>query len=225
MKTGHEKEDNKRGKHRPRWDRRVIRLLGDEESEERMVAECQEENAMCEWSHNYEVARDLTDTSFGIAVSAFRGSFFQGSAWFVRILPGPRVAPINKVQMKPRFVMAALIIRSQAKCFPWDGECTMLIHFPESLRARWFEKSADVGPIVQNGSRSPQWCGARWCRQDTVHKCFVNSTKVVFAAMPPCGTIEVTCNQVNFLRNHDGTESEDELLGNAFLCGIDVASM
>ena len=46
---------------------------------------------------------------FGIPVSAFRGSFFQGNAWFIRILLGPRVAPINKIQMKPRFVMAALI--------------------------------------------------------------------------------------------------------------------
>ena len=68
----------------------------------------------------------------------------------------------------------------------------MLIHFPETLGAKWFEKSADVGPIVRNGSRSPQWCGARWRTQDTVHKCFVNSTEVVFAAMPPCGTIEVS---------------------------------
>ena len=32
-------------------------------------------------------------------------------------------------------------------------------------------------------------------------------------------------NQVNFLRNHDGTEGEDELLGNAFLLGMDVANM
>ena len=104
-------------------------------------------------------------------------------------------------------------------------KCTMLVHFPRTLRARWFEKSADVCPMVRNGSRSPQWCGARWRRQDTVHKCFVNSTEVVFAAVPPCGTIEVTCNQVNFLRNHDGTNSENELLGNAFLLGVDVADM
>ena len=83
--------------------------------------------------------------------------------------------------MKPRFVMAALIIWSQAKCFPRDGECTILIHFPGSLRARRFEKSTDVCPNVRNGSRSPQWCGARWCTQDTVHKCFVNSTEVVLA--------------------------------------------
>ena len=40
MKTNHEKEEDKRGKHRPRWDRRVIGSLGDEESvdpNERMV--------------------------------------------------------------------------------------------------------------------------------------------------------------------------------------------
>ena len=44
MRTGPEKEEDKRGKHRPRWDRRVIRPLGDEESvdpKERVAAECQ----------------------------------------------------------------------------------------------------------------------------------------------------------------------------------------
>ena len=43
--------------------------------------------------------------------------------------------------------------------------------------------------------------------------------------MPPCSTIEITCNQINFLTNQDGTESEDELLGNAFLFGLDVAGV
>ena len=60
-------------------------------------------------------------------------------------------------------------------------------------------------------------------KQDTVHKCFVNSTEIVSAAASPSWSIEITCNQANFLRNHDGTESEDELLGNA-LFGIDVAN-
>ena len=101
----------------------------------------------------------------------------------------------------------------------------MLTHFRETLRARWFEESTDVCPVVRNGSGSPQRCGARWRWQDTVQECFVNSTEVVFAAVPPCGTIEITCYQVNFLRNHDGTKSEDELLGDAFLLGVDVADM
>ena len=47
------------------------------------------------------------------------------------VLLGPPVAPIDKVQMKPCFMMATLISRSQAECFSWDGECTMLMHFPK----------------------------------------------------------------------------------------------
>ena len=35
-----------------------------------------------------------------------------------------------------------------------DGECTMFVHFPKTVRTQWFEKSADVGPIGRNGSRS-----------------------------------------------------------------------
>ena len=184
---------------------------------------------MCEWSHIYEESgwalHDFADASFGIPVCAFCGSFFQGNTLLMHFSLGPCVAPINKVQMKPRFVMAALVGGTWTKGFPRDGKCTMFVHFPKTLRARWFEKSADVCPIVRNGTWSSQWCGARWRGQDTVQKCFVNGTEVVFAAVPPCGTIEVTCNQVNFLRNHDGSESEDELLGNAFPFGIDVADM
>ena len=41
----------------------------------------------------------------------------------------------------------------------------------------------------------------------------------------PRSTIEITCNQVNFLRNHDGMKSENELLGDACLLGVDVADM
>ena len=53
--------------------------------------------------------------------------------------------------------------------------------------------------------------------KDTVSKGFVNSTEVVSAPTSPRNTIEITCNQVNFLRIHDDTKSEDELLGNVFL--------
>ena len=51
------------------------------------------------------------------------------------------------------------------------------------------------------------------------------STEVVSAATSSRSTIELTNNQVNFLRNHDGAKSEKELLGNAFLCGVNVADM
>ena len=64
--------------------------------------------------------------------------------------------------------------------------------------------------------------GARWRRQGTVRKCFVNSTEV---AIQPRSTIEITCNQVNLLRNHNGTKSRNELLGDVFLLGVHVADM
>ena len=48
------KEWNMPGVHHPRWDRRVIRSLGDDERvdpDERMVAVSQRENTLCERSH------------------------------------------------------------------------------------------------------------------------------------------------------------------------------
>ena len=59
-------------------------------------------------------------------------------------------------------------------------------------------------------------------RQGTISKCFVNGTEVVSAATTPRSTTEITCNQVNFLRKQDGTKSENELHGDAFLPGNDV---
>ena len=58
-------------KQRPRWDRRVIKPLGDGVRVvpmERMVAVLRRERM---------VAHDLANTSFGISITAFRGSFFQ----------------------------------------------------------------------------------------------------------------------------------------------------
>ena len=37
-------------------------------------------------------------------------------------------------------MMAALIIRSQAKSLPRDGEGTMFVHSPEALRTWWLER-------------------------------------------------------------------------------------
>ena len=75
----------------------------------------------------------------GFAYEHFRGSFFQGNALLMHFLLGPRVAPINKVQMKPGFVIFFFLIGATR-----DGKCTMFVHFPKTLRARRFEKSADV---------------------------------------------------------------------------------
>ena len=68
---------------------------------------------MCEWSHIYDESEWSLMISMlrllGFAYEHFRGSFFQGNALLMHFLLGPRVAPINKVQVKPGFVMAALI--------------------------------------------------------------------------------------------------------------------
>ena len=153
------------------------------------------------------VAHNLTDMSLLSSVSRIRRSFFEANVPIVVILIGPCVAPIYNIKMKPCFMMTTLIIWSQAECFPRDGEGAVLVHFPASLRARRVEKSTDVCPFVRNGSRSPQWWGAQWRRQGAVREGFVNSTEDVFAA------------------TSHGTKSENELLGDAFLLGVDVADM
>ena len=129
---------------------------------------------------------------------------------------GPFVAPIYKIKMKPCFMMTTRIIRSRAECFRRDGESTMLVHFPKALRTRWHEKPTDVSPHVRNGYRSPRWWGARWRRQGTISKGLIDRSEIVSASTTPRRAIEITCNQVNLLRNHDGTKSENELLGDAF---------
>ena len=100
-------------------------------------------------------AQNFTDISLLSTISRTRRSFPV-----VISLIGPIAVQINKMSMYPRLMMAALVIWSQAESFPRKREGTMLIHLPETLRARWFEESTHVCPIVRNESRSPQWCGA-----------------------------------------------------------------
>ena len=100
MRTGCVKQEDKRGKQRHRKDIRVTRSLGDGVRVvpmERLVAVVRRERM---------VDHDLENTSFRTSIS---GSFIWWNAWLVRIFHGPRVAPMNKIQVKPRFVMAALI--------------------------------------------------------------------------------------------------------------------
>ena len=75
-----------------------------------------------------------------------------------------------------------------------------------------------IDPGLHNGVGRRRW-------QSAVRKSFVGSTDVVSAATSPRSTIEITCNHVNLLRNHDSTDGEDELLGGAFLLGVDDADM
>ena len=79
LKTGHEKEEDKRGKHRPRSDRRVIRSLGDEESvdpNERMVTKNNEKRPWCEWSH----IQDESEWSLMTSLIRLLGFLYEHSA-------------------------------------------------------------------------------------------------------------------------------------------------
>ena len=40
------------------------------------------------------------------------------------------VAPIDKIQVEPCLMMAALVGRTQAESFAWDGEGTMHAYLP-----------------------------------------------------------------------------------------------
>ena len=101
-------------------------------------------------------------------------SFFQGNALLIHILLGPSICRSNR--------------QSPDEARFHDG------NFDHSVSSRVlsegcrFEKSADVCPHVRNGSRQPQWCGAWWFKQDSVHKSFFNSTEDVSATTSPCGT-------------------------------------
>ena len=117
------------------------------------------------------------------------------------VLLGPPVVPIHEVQMKPCFVMATNSVGRKPSVF---RGITMLMHLPKAVRTRWFEKSADVCPIVRNGSRSTQWWGARWRRQGTIRRSFVNSTEVVSAATTPSGAIIQGTIQIKLSFQNDG---------------------
>ena len=107
------------------------------------------------------VAQYFANVAFGNTIPGMRRTFCEADIPVVASLVVPLVIPINEVQMEPRLRMAALIICAQTESLSRDGKCAMFAHFPEFLGTRWLQKTSDIRPIVRNGSRSPQWCGAR----------------------------------------------------------------
>ena len=168
---------------------------------------------MCEWSHIY----DETEWSLMTSLIRLLGFLYERSAG----------RSFSEMRCSCTFCLDHVLLQSSpnearfhdGSFDPWDVDKGIsagwkmhhVCSLSKTLRAIRFEKSIDVGPIVRNGTWCSQWWGAQWRKQDTVQKCFSNSTEVVSAATTPRSAIEVTCNQVNFLRNHNGTKSEDEL--------------
>ena len=139
------------------------------------------------------VPHHFADTSFGIPVNAFWRSFFQRNAWLMHFLLGPRVAPINKVQMDPSFVMDALVGRTETKGFPMDGEGTMFLHFPETSWATWLKK---------NPQTSAQLSGIARVGNDTkrVQSALCTRMRIVFYSIrlrPTTSVYEVNINVVS----------------------------
>ena len=92
----------------------------------------------------------------------------------------------------------------------------MLTHFPKTVRTRWFEKIRRRLPHCPERIQVPT---------KGVGPGGVGKAQSANASSTVLRLSLVTCNQVNFLRNHNGTKSENKLLGDAFLLGVDVADM
>ena len=90
----------------------------------------------------------------------------------------------------------------------------MKSYFAMLIRAGRLKEPTDVSPVVWNRSGSQQRCAVR--------KSFVDGTDVVSIAAPPRCPIETTCNQVNMLTNHNGSDCEDELFWNTPFFGVDT---
>ena len=75
----------------------------------------------------------------------------------------------------------------------------MLMHLPKAVKTRW----------LRNPQTSAQLSGMDPGHHSGVRPGGVGRAQSVNASSI---VIEITCNQVNFLRNHNGTKSKNELL-------------
>ena len=106
------------------------------------------------------------DVPFVSAVMVRRRTFFQGDPSIVFLTVRLFIAPPDKVEVEPCFVVAALIGRTDTKSFMGYGECAV------------------KSPLAWNRSRSLQWYGAGRHRQSLVSRGFSNGTDVVSVVAP-----------------------------------------
>ena len=118
-------------------------------------------------------------------------------------------------------MMAALIGWTQTESFALDGESTMHAYLPIP-RLRNPQTSAQlfgIDPGLHKGVGSNGVGNAQVC------KSFVDSTDVTPVAASSCCSIEITCNHVNLVTQHNGTDCENELFRNTpFFC-VDIVNM
>ena len=107
----------------------------------------------------------------------------------------PSVAPVNEIQVDTSVGRKPRVFRGME-----NAPCMRTFQYrSEPGGTRNPKTSAQLFGV-------PRWCRARWRRQGAVSEGFVKSTDIVSAAASPRSTIEITCNHVNLLRNHERTQ-------------------
>ena len=91
------------------------------------------------------VAHHVADVSFLFAVMVRRRAFFHEDPsivffFAVRLF----VAPFDKVEVEPGFVVATLVSRADTKSFMGNGDCAELTNFPLFFRIRRSQESTNV---------------------------------------------------------------------------------
>ena len=180
------------------------------------------------------VAHNITDTPNFLAVMVRRRPFFQEDPLIMFITLVLYIMPPNKVEVEPRFVVAALIsradakssiIRAQAQHVARNEENTMKPYFSVPIGFGRFKEPKNVSPVARNRSRCPQWCWARRHRQGALGKDFFDGTDIVDVVASPCSTLEVTSNHVHIVFEHHCTNCKDELLSYATFLSVNVGNV
>ena len=180
------------------------------------------------------VAHNITDTPVFLAVMVRRRPFFQEDPLIMFITLVLYIMPPNKVEVGPRFVVAALIsqadakssiIRAQAQHVARNEQNTMKPYFSVPIGFGRFKEPKNVSPVARNRSRCPQWCWARRHRQGALGKDFFDGTDIVDVVASPCSTLEVTSNHVQIVFEHHCTNCKDELLSYATFLSVNVSNV
>ena len=102
------------------------------------------------------VAHNHTDTPAFPAVTERQRPFFQESPVTMFLTLGLKIMLSDKVEVEPCFVVAALIIRSQAQDIARDRESTMKPYLPIPICIRRFKEPTNaqltgIDPVPHNG--------------------------------------------------------------------------
>ena len=133
------------------------------------------------------------------------------------VFPGYAIdqSRIELEEVDPNFVVATLICFLETQHAVRDSYGSMHTDLPFIFGTQRFEESTHIRPFTWHASWSPQQCGAGWKRQARIDESFFNTAdgpRVPARLAAPCGTIEVSSNQVDLLLVHCGTDCKQQVL-------------